>query len=284
MISLGPFIIHRWTKIWSIDLLLPKQLLDTYCSKQWTEQKKKNPLPLQSLHSSVERDNKPTHPTDKIMLVVGALKKKKRLVEVGEIRQSGQGAVKRKNWVDTRGWGAETSWWMGRSAPEERRARAGSVLGTQRDCWPPCLEGSHLEVGGRGSREVAASQTLWGPVNRSQDWILVQVCEGKPLESCEYEGTFSKCHLSNSKHWAGTLVRFWTTYHCGMATVIKTAESAFLTSRMWAKVSPNLTEGVSALPEALVLLFNPSNNSKELNVKMHFFLVILEFIYIYMAS
>ena len=186
MTSWGPFIIQRWTKIWSIDLLFPKQLLGTYCSKQWTEKKKKNPLPLQSLHSSAERDNKPSHPTDKIRLVVSALKKKKRLGEVGEIRQSGQGTVKRKNWVDTRGWGAETSWWMGRSAPEERRARAGSVLGTQRDRWPPCLEGSHLEVGGRGSREVAASQTLWGPVNRSQDWILVQVCEGKPLESCEY--------------------------------------------------------------------------------------------------
>ena len=31
------------------------------------------------------------------MLVVSALKKKKRLGEVGEIRQSGQGTVKRKN-------------------------------------------------------------------------------------------------------------------------------------------------------------------------------------------
>lgn len=61
------------------------------------EKKKKNPLPLQSLHSSAERDNKPSHPTDKIMLVVSALKKKKRLGEVGEIRQSGQGTVKRKN-------------------------------------------------------------------------------------------------------------------------------------------------------------------------------------------
>ena len=53
---------------------------------------------------------------------------------------------------------------------------------------------------------------------------------------------------------------------------------------MWTKVPLNLTEGVSALLETLMLLFNPGNNSKELNVKTHFFfffLVILKFLYIY---
>ena len=54
---------------------------------------------------------------------------------------------------------------------------------------------------------------------------------------------------------------------------------------MGTKVSPNLTEGVSALLEALMLLFNPGNSSKELNVNtlffFFFFLVILKFLYIY---
>lgn len=49
------------------------------------------------LHSSGKRDNKPSHPTDDVLVSGKCLEEGKSLGEFGEIRQSAQGAVKRKN-------------------------------------------------------------------------------------------------------------------------------------------------------------------------------------------
>ena len=86
-----------------------------------------------------------------------------------------------------------------------------------------------------------------GPCEPRSRVDLVQACEGKPLESCEYgRDTFQMSSLqqeASGRHSSETLDHM--SLRDGRSH--EAAEPAFLTPWMWGKVSPSLAEGVSAL-------------------------------------
>lgn len=148
-------------------------------TQQWTEQKK---IPEFTFKWGKRQQTKPSN---RWYVSGKCLEEGKRLGEFGEIRQSAQGTVKRNNWVHPRGWGAETSWWMGRRAPGEGSQRGQCAWHTE-GSLATAPGGTPSRSGWQRQRGGGCQPDTVGPCEPRSRLDLVQACEGKPLESCEY--------------------------------------------------------------------------------------------------
>ena len=138
-----------------------------------------------------------------VRLVASALKKRNRLGKVGEVSTVRRWKLSKylrvKNrCVDSR-----------ERVPVESTARGGVNLAQLRSRWPLWLERSQLEVCGKGSWEVAISQTLWGLVDHGQDCrSYSKYVKGTFGEFWIQKGYFQRSH--QQQPWGRDTSNIWS--------------------------------------------------------------------------